>query len=140
MAERQRTEEGVLIVPSGRHYSDPGEALVRWWAGKLVPTCTESIYRNWSSGPCQRAPRHDPDANGRMTKCAIHCQATKDKRAAKAVEREAAWRLKFKRDVAIRKSTADLEPALRKIADGHNDARGLAQEIIAALDAARSMK
>lgn len=140
MALPGRTEEGVLIVPSGRHYSDPGEALVRWWAGKLVPTCTHSVYANYCTSPCTKKPKHDPDANGRMTKCGTHCQAAKDKRAAKAVEREAAWRLKFKRDVAIRKSTGDLEPALRKIAEGHNDARGLAQEIIAALDAARSMK
>lgn len=133
-----RDTDGVLIVPSGRFYSDPGEALKRWWAGKLVLTCTERVSGQWSSGPCTKTPKYDPDVRGIPTKCGIHCAAAKAKREAKSKERYQKWRSDCDRKRAIQEATDQLEPTLRKIAEGHNNARGLAQEVIAALDVARA--
>ena len=63
---------------------------------------------------------------------------------AKLAAREAAWRAKWDeldRRGEIRKrleaATNDCIDALRQIAAGHNDARALAAEVIARLDAAR---
>jgi hypothetical protein len=46
-------------------------------------------------------------------------------------------RKQWAREKALNKATAALEPALRKIAEGYNDARGLAEGVIAELDRAR---
>ncbi len=137
-----RGEDGILQWQGGFGaglYRDPGEAVKTWWAGELRIGCGESVFADFSSGPCGKIPKHDPDANGNMTKCGKHSAAAKAKRKAAREARDNAWRQKWDKSAAIGKATSQLEPALRQIADGHNDARGLAQEIIAALDAARSM-
>lgn len=140
MTDQKRNEDGVLIVPAGRHYTDPGEAIVRHWAGGFVPTCTERVFGDWSSSPCKKAPKHDPDANGRMTKCGTHSQAAKDRRKAASKAQTEKWQADWRRNDAIKTAEVKLEPALREIAAGHNDARGLAQRIIAELDAARGQQ
>ena len=137
MAEQQRDTDGVLIIQGGRHYTDPGEALKTWYAGKLVLSCTESVYRHYSSGPCSNKPKHDPDSRGFPTKCGHHSAAAKERKKLAQDKRLSAWRREWDQKHAISKAQAEIEPALRKIAEGYNDARGLAQEVIAALDEAR---
>jgi hypothetical protein len=135
-----RDEDGILVqkpVNFDRHYSEPGEAIKTWWAGELRIGCNERMYGDYRSFPCGKKATHDPDANGNFTKCGTHCKAAKDKREIKRQARNAAWEAKWDRDRAISEAVKALEPALRKIAAGHNDARGLAEEVIAALDAAR---
>ena len=137
----ERDKDGILIQkPMGfmRHYRDPGEAIKTWRAGELRLGCNEQMFANHCGYPCGKKPTHDPDANGNFTKCGIHCKAAKEKREAKSRANYAAWKNNLDRNWAISDATKALEPALRKIAAGHNDARGLAEEVIAALDEARS--
>lgn len=130
----QRDTDGVLIIQGGRHYSDPNEALKTWWAGKLSLCCTERVYSHYSSKPCGKTPKHDPDARGFPTKCGHHSAAAKKR---ESEERDAKWRREWEQQMALSAALKEIEPALRKIAEGYNDARGLAQEVIAALDEAR---
>lgn len=134
-----RDTDGILVWQGGRHYQDPGEAVKTWWAGEVRCGCTEPIPASYSSSPCGKTAKYDPDANGRPTKCGRHSAAAKVKRKAAQEERDRAWRAKWDSQRALSTATAALEPALRKIAEGHNDARGLAQEVIAALDAAKRL-
>lgn len=134
-----RDGDGILAWQGGRHYSDPGEAVKTWWRGELRIGCAEEIFQNWSSHPCGKTPKHDPDANGRPTKCGTHSASAKAKREAASHARWKEAKAKALRQDAIGKARAEVEPALRRIAEGHNDPRGLAQEVIAALDAARAM-
>lgn len=132
-----RDEDGILGWHGGRHYTDPGEAVKTWWAGRLRVGCAEAVHSNYSSGPCGSIATRDLDANGRPTRCGTHCADAKAKRQAASNARWLAYKAKADRAEAIRAATAALEPALRQIANGHNDPRALAQEVLAALDAAR---
>lgn len=122
-----RGADGILEWHGGRDYDDPGEAIKTWRAGELRLGCNQLVYGEHSFSPCGKPPKHDPDANGRMTKCGAHCAASTARREAD-----------FLRKQALRDAVAGLEPALRQIADGHNDPRALAQEVIARLDQARA--
>lgn len=139
MKTPERDTDGVLIIQPGVRYTDPGEALKRWWAGRLVLTCTEGMYSNYASRPCDRKPTCDPDHNGNPTKCKQHSAEGKAKRKAAAKARSDKMVAGWKRDAAIHEAQKAVEPALRRIAEGHNDPRSLAQEVLAALDAARGM-
>ena len=132
-----RDEDGILAWQGGRHYTEPTEQIKTWWAGELRPGCNARIISNWSSGPCGKAPKHDPDANGRPTKCGLHCAATIEKRKQRQRDRDAEEAARRGRIRAARDAAAAIEPALRQIAAGHNDPRSLAQEVLATLDAAR---
>lgn len=132
-----RGVDGILEWHGGRHYDDPGEAVKTWWAGELRLGCNDRVFRDYSSFPCGKTPKHDPDAHGRMTKCGVHCAAATERRKAKQAERFEAWKADLNRKNAVHSAVAALEPALRRIAEGHNNPRDLAQEVIAALDAAR---
>lgn len=132
-----RGADGILEWHGGRRYDDLGEAVKTWCAGELRLGCNERVFRDYSSFPCGKTPKHDPDAHGRMTKCGVHCAAATDRRKAKQAERRAAWEAALEREIALSNAVAALEPALRRIAEGHNNPRDLAQEVIAALDAAR---
>lgn len=133
-----RTEDGCLLFKRGRSYTDPGEAVVRWWDGKLVPTCSERVFRSWHSTHCDKPPKYDPDANGRPTKCGLHCAAAKHKREAKLDARRAKWDAQWKAKSALDKAQGEIEPALKRIAEGHNDPRSLAQEVLQKLEEARA--
>ena len=132
-----RDEDGILAWRGGRDYKAPAEQVKTWWAGVLRPGCNERMFENYSSHPCGKTPKHDPDAQGRPTKCGTHCQSAKDARKAKADAKMKALQDKWERHRAITAAVSAIEPALRKIAAGHNDPRTLAQEVIAALDDAR---
>lgn len=133
----KRDSDGVLILQGGRYYRDPGEALKTHRAGELVLTCTESVFDRWSSAPCSRKPTHDPDARGFPTKCGIHCAAAKERKKAKSEKEDEARRADYQRRNELKLAEAEIEVALRKIADGYNDARGLAQEVMARVDGLR---
>ena len=47
------------------------------------------------------------------------------------------WQRELDRKIAIREAAGEIEPTLRKIADGCDDPRAVAQKAIAALDKAR---
>ena len=133
----KRGEDGILVWNGGRHYTDPGEAVKTWNGGVLRIGCNERVSSGFSSYPCGCTPKHDPDANGNLTKCGRHSAAAKAKKAAKEQAARDLWRAKFKASNAVRDAASALEPALRQIAKGYNNPRALAQEIIAELDAAR---
>jgi hypothetical protein len=103
-------------------------------------TCTERVWHaRWRSG-CSNTAKHDPDENGVPTKCGVHSKAAQAKRDAKSAERRQAWQAEWDRDRAIADAKSKIIPALRQIAAGHNDPRGLATEVLAALDAASGGK
>lgn len=132
-----RDDDGILRWGGGGRYSDPGEAVKTWWEGKLRCGCTERASEVWRSSPCGKTPKHDPDANGNLTKCDVHSAAAKAKRTAALDAKHDAWKRGVDLNMALNEATKALEPSLRKIAEGHNDPRALAQATIAAIDAAR---
>ena len=142
----RRLQDGFLfydpsIEKTRTSYTDPGAAIKvqkRDAENKLVyvPGCNERCFGTWQSHPCGHPPKYDPDANGRLTKCGHHSAAAKKRKADKRDARIAGWHAKWDRDRAIHEARDKVEPALRQIAAGHNDPRGLATEVIAALDAA----
>ena len=132
-----RDTDGLLVWQGGRHYTDPGEAIKTWWAGEARIGCAELVHHDYSTAPCGNIPKHDPDAQGRPTRCGVHCAAAKKKREAASDARRAAWRAKCDASQRLSKARADLEQALRRIAQGHNDPRSLAQEALDEFDAAK---
>lgn len=142
----RKLEDGFLVydpsIEKARFgYVDPGVAikvLRRDAAGKLthVPGCSERCFGTFKSFPCGKPPKFDPDKRGRMTKCGHHSAAAKQRKIDKRDARIAGWHAKWDRERAIETARGKIEPALRQIAAGHNDPRGLATEVIAALDAA----
>lgn len=137
-----RHESGVLVWTGGlgARYQDPGEAVMNHCAEKLVPSCTERVMGSYHSGPCGNTPRHDPDANGRPTKCGNHSKAAHARRAAKKEATEARWKAQWRADGDVHDANKAVEVALRQIAEGHNDPRTLAEETIQRLDAARDAR
>jgi hypothetical protein len=135
-----RDSDGILVWQGGRHYTAPDEAVKTWWGGETKITCAHEVSSHYSNAPCGKGAKYDPDKNGNPTRCGHHSAAALAKKDAARRERNSAWEAKFYRKISVAGATAALEPALRKIAAGHNDAMGLAQEVIAALDAARDGK
>jgi hypothetical protein len=136
--ELKRDSDGVLMYrPGGRYYEEPQEAIKIRRAGELRLGCNAQMYDNFSSWPCSKTPKYDPDANGRPTKCGTHCAEANRKRQEKRAASNAAYMAKIEKTGAIRSAEKALEYALRQIASGHNDPRGLAQDVLSALDAAR---
>ena len=128
----KRNADGVLEVnPIGLgrlNYEDPGEALLTWWAGELRFGCAHGVFRNYSSGPCGNAAKYDPDHNGNMTKCGHHSRDALERKKAKQDARYAEYRRKAEHDAAVRKHGLEREEIIQKIANGHNDPRGLCQD------------
>lgn len=125
-------------------YVDPGVAIkvAKFEKGvrTFIPGCSERVFGTFQSYPCGATPKHDPDANGRLTKCGRHCAAAKQRKQDKQDAATALRRAKWDLFDAINSAERKVEPALRQIAAGHNDPRSLAQEVIAALDAARQRR
>jgi len=89
---------------------------------------------------CSKLACDDPDEDGNPTRCATHSKAGIERSKQRSDERYRQYTLEAERTQRLCAATAALEPALRQIAEGHNDARGLAQEAIAKIDAARNPK
>jgi hypothetical protein len=133
-----RTKDGYLYPTGGRYYREPGEAIKTWRNGELKPGCNAEVFAMWSSSPCGNTPKHDPDHLGRPTKCGMHCKAAVEKREAKKAATTARWNAEWAARDALHEARAGLETALRKIAEGHNDPRSLAQETLDTLEAAKA--
>lgn len=131
-ANFDRDTDGVLVPKPGRVYHSPvpNEAIKTLLDGKLTLGCNASVHDTWSSGPCGNTPKHDPDANGRYTKCGVHSAAAVAKRKAKQEQARVRWRLEYDAKDALRKAEEALEQALTRIAAGHNDARSVALDAL----------
>jgi hypothetical protein len=136
MTGLKRNEDGRLFWSGGRHYSAPAddEAILTWWAGELRPGCNAEVQHNWSSHPCGKSAKHDPDAHGRPTKCGVHSAKAVARRKAKVEEKQAEQMRKWKRADTMRKINSEAPKIIRAIADGHNDPRALAADWVRRLD------
>lgn len=136
----KRAADGVLEWHGGRHYDEPDEAVRSYHKGVLAIRCNARIFAMWSSGVCENTAKHDPDKNGNLTKCGRHCaEAVAKKKAKQAAEDERRSR-QWDARAALHKAELEIERSLRKIAEGHNDPRSLAKEVLDAVDAARDEK
>lgn len=136
----ERCKDGVLkwVGGIGSRYQDPAEAVRFYWAGELRLGCTERCFSVFSSAPCSKVAKHDPDANGNFTKCGLHSKAAYEKRNAKKDATSARRKRQWAADHAESDAKKALEKLVRAIAEGHNDPRSAAMEAVAALDAARA--
>ena len=136
----KRDETGILCWMGGgaSFPRDLTEQIKIPYAGRLLTSCNESVFKTWSNGPCGNTPKHDPDANGRPTKCGHHSAAGKAKREAKRAATDQKWRDQSAARTAVHNAEVAMEAAIRRIAEGHNDPRSLALEVVAQLDAARA--
>jgi hypothetical protein len=95
-------------------------------------TCTKFVTRNnWRRSACGEKAKHDPDHNGNPTRCSAHSQAAVDRRKAKVDALYNAWKAETKRKSNQAALKAELHEIVRKIADGHDDPRGLCADWIA---------
>ena len=124
-----RGEDGILernpaISPFDRRsYAAPDEALNVTRAGETRLGCAHRMFENYSCYPCGKKPKHDPDANGRPTRCGIHSTAAQTRRKDKADAKMQAWRDQCNRNDANRKLKLEMKTLIQSIADGHNDPR-----------------
>ena len=129
----RRRSDGVLEMAPGhhRHTCDPGEAVMVHYGGESRLGCTERV---WSRDirchdyMCGKRPKHDPDHNGNPTKCGIHSQEAKEKRAAKSDAKWQAREKEWKRKKEIQSLKLEALQLIRAIADGHNDPRSACAE------------
>lgn len=133
-----RDKDGILIWEGrGARYENPGEAVKTWYAGKLRLGCTEWKPTGHGGHPCGKTARHDPDANGNATKCGNHSKAREAKKIELRKRNFQKTRAMWAAIDAVQAAVQALEPALRRIAQGANNPRKLAEETISALDDAR---
>jgi len=97
--------------------------------------CGKRLFGEWNSYQCNNRAKFDPiEPHGRPTRCGVHSSATQKRKD----DKEAAARaiLAERRRVAnIRqKVKLDALEAIKAIAAGHNNARGLALEVLAPLE------
>lgn len=89
--------------------------------------CAKIVHGGgWGGKQCSRKAVCDPDENGDPTTCKQHSHAAKESLRAKqkaAYDAETAkWR--------ERHAAPKMRAALEKIADGHNDPRSIAREVL----------
>lgn len=92
--------------------------------------CCVSVYSAWSSSQCGRKAAHDPDHTGKPTRCKIHSRAY---RKGKAEIARAKWDAEEAARAERRREREGKDAALaliEKIADGHNDPRGAALDLL----------
>lgn len=128
----QRREDGLLEPINGfiGHRGKPQEAVLTWWAGKRLLGCIQDVHKGGGMGfhMCGNRAKHDPDHNGNPTKCGTHSAAAVARRKQKQRERDAAERAKWARRSALMTLSQEAPEIIQKIADGHNDPRGLCQD------------
>ena len=118
-------------------YYDPDEAVNVSQGNQTRLGCTHKIFSNYSSYPCNKVPKHDPDKNGRPTKCGIHSAASFQKRQDKAEAKRQAWRDAARKRADIQAIRNEMLPLIQSIADGHNDPRGACAEWLDRYNAAK---
>lgn len=99
-----------------------------------APRCTESLFADWHRYQCENRAKYDPDANGNPTKCGIHSEAAKAKRAAKSKAKYDAESAKWARKQALHDLSTEAQQIVRQIAEGHNDPRSLCADWVARHD------
>lgn len=105
-------------------YVEPSEAIKLVY-GKDQFCCNERVFRGYSTGPCGKPAKHDPDANGNLTKCGHHSAAAKARKKAKQEATYARWEAEAKAKQRAADLNSEAIEIVRKIAAGHNDPRGL---------------
>ena len=132
-----RGKDGILKINPDlspwdhRSYQPPDEALNVFDRGELRLGCTHRRFENYSSFPCGNKPKHDPDANGRPTRCGIHSSAAEQRRKDKRDSKMQEWCDNRARGAALRDVRAEMIPLIQSIADGHNDPRSACSEWLA---------
>lgn len=128
-------------------FSDDFKAQYRGWYGhhfdKREPDynrCAEHVYDRYGTHQCERKNGHGPHGAWCRQHDPVAIQAKREAAAAKRDAENRAWMEKRAKEQAVARAAAALEPALRQIAEGHNDSRGLAESVLAALDAARATR
>lgn len=134
-----RAADGILEWHGGRHYNtpEPNEAVKSYRSGVMAVRCNESVSSTWSSGPCGKTAKFDADKNGHLTKCGHHSAEAMAKKDAKKKATYSRWKAEWAARDAIHNAEAQIEAALQRIADGHNDPRSLAQETLQKVKEAR---
>ena len=101
---------------------------------KGKPQCRESVYHGrGGSSQCARAGTVCEEVNGeQMYFCAQHSTAEKEAREAAARAKWDAEDRARKAEWAALRNAPKFQSALEQIAAGHNDARGLAEEVLRA--------
>lgn len=107
--------------------------------GKWLCLTTVPARQGYGYYACGNTACDDPDAYGNPTKCAVHSNAGRLRAAVRKEKTNKKWQDEYARKDAIRAAEAKILPALRRIADGHNDPMALAKEVLSDLDAAKAM-
>jgi len=81
----------------------------------------------WGGSQCQRKATCDPNEDGKPTTCKQHSDSSMNARREKQRAAQETDMAKWQERYAAPRMRA----ALQKIADGHNDPRSLAQEVLA---------
>ena len=138
-----RGDDGILIrnseisVWDRRSYREPDEAINVKDGKGLRLGCNHRMFQNYSSFPCGKKPKHDPDANGNLTKCGIHSAAAIQRRQDKSNAKMQAWRDEIHKKAEISRLRDEMLPLIRAIADGHNDPRSACVEWLDRYNAAK---
>lgn len=108
----------------------------KWNCAASVPA-----QQGFGFNRCALPATQDPDENGNPTKCHIHSEKGRERLAEKRRERDRKWRADFDAKQKARKASerrvragAAAIVACQKIAEGHNDPRALAAEVLAILE------
>lgn len=97
--------------------------------------CTAIVYSTgFFSSSCGNTAKYDPDPKGRLTACGIHSKAAVARRKLKSDRRYDEYMRKVNDKQLARDATAEAIRAIREIANGHNDPRTRAAEVVALLD------
>jgi hypothetical protein len=89
------------------------------------PRCRAEVMQGFHSAQCQNRAKYDG-----ATRCWNHSTDRQRKDAEKMEAKMAANRAKWDHADAVREWNKTVHEALEAIADGHNDPRGFAQEIM----------
>ena len=89
--------------------------------------CSESVFRGYRYYPCSRLGRHEHD--GKLY-CKQHYPPDVEKRKAEQAAKSKKALATYHEQLRRAEVAARFENVLRLIAEGHNDPRSLAQEIL----------
>lgn len=95
--------------------------------------CCEDVYpRDYGpSHQCANKAKHDPDHTGKPTACGSHSDAARKKRAIKRKASYLADKARWDKRGRAHDFTSEAKALIKRIADGHNDPRTAAMELVA---------